>query len=105
MERLVMVAYRPKPGERMALADLVRRHHACLDAEGLVSPRKPVAMTARDGTIIEIFGWKSAQAIDAAHANPAVQELWQQFAQVCDYVPVADVAEAHAMFSEFTPLP
>jgi hypothetical protein len=30
--------------------------------------------------------------------------MWEEYAAVCDYVPVAQVPEAAQLFSEFTPL-
>ena len=51
--------------------------------------------------MVEVFEWKSAEAIAAAHANPAVQALWGEFGAVCDYVPLTSLPEAHQMFAEF----
>jgi hypothetical protein len=30
--------------------------------------------------------------------------MWEQYAAVCDYVPIAQVPEAAQMFAEFSPL-
>lgn len=104
MGRIVIVAYRPKPGRDRALEALARGHHERLRAEGLVTDRQPILMRAGDGTVIEVLEWLSADAIAAAHGNAAVQRMWAEYAEVCDYVPVADVAEAAALFSEFEPM-
>ena len=53
-------------------------------------------MEAEDGTIVEVFEWKSKQAIDAAHTNPRVLEMWEEYAAVCDYVPGVDHQRGHA---------
>jgi quinol monooxygenase YgiN len=104
MGRIVIAGYRPKPGKSEALRALVGSHLSRLRAEGLVTARAAVVMEAEDGTILEVFEWRSKEAIVEAHDNDAVQAMWQEFAAVCDYVPVADVAEAQALFSEFSPL-
>ncbi len=104
MGRIVIACYRPKPGHEADLARLVDGHVDMLRSLGLVTDRAPVAMQADDGTIVEVFEWASAKAIEQAHADPAVQQLWTEFAAVCDYVPIAGVAEAKNLFSEFTPL-
>lgn len=104
MERIVIACYRPKPGHEADLARLVDGHVGTLRARGLVTERTPVAMRAMDGTIVEVFEWASAAAIEQAHADPEVQRLWAEFAAVCDYVPIAGVAEAKSLFAEFTPL-
>ena len=51
-------------------------------------------MRARDGTIIEVSEWKSREAIDAAHKNPNILAMWEEFFDVCDCVPLNTLAEA-----------
>jgi len=104
MGRIVIVGYKPKPGKAEALRSLASTHIQRLRAEGLVTPREAIIMEASDGTIIEVFEWKSKEAIESAHKNPAVQALWKEFSDVCDYVPVASVAEAKQLFAEFSPV-
>lgn len=105
MGRFVIVAYRPKPGRADRLLAAVRRHAGVLRAEGLISERPLHAMRAADGTVVEVFEWLSTAAIERAHSNAAVQALWAEFGEVCDYVPIAGVAEAQHIFSEFEALP
>jgi hypothetical protein len=104
MERIVIAAYKPLPGKEKELMDLTKTHWQILREENLVSFRQPILMEAADGTIIEVFGWKSEKAIEAAHTNAGVQSMWQKFAQVCSYVPISNVSEAGNLFSEFTPV-
>jgi len=104
MGRIVIVGYKPKPGKAEALRSLASSHVQRLRAEGLVTPREAIIMEANDGTIIEVFEWKSKEAIESAHKNPAVQVLWKEFSDVCDYVPVASIAEAKQLFAEFAPV-
>ncbi|HEY9104670.1 antibiotic biosynthesis monooxygenase [Chitinimonas sp.] len=105
MGRFVIVAYRPKPGQEAALRSVVERHAEVLRQQALITERPAQIMQAGDGTLVEVFEWRSASAIDAAHANPAVQALWAEFAAACDYVPLASLAEADQLFAEFDPLP
>jgi quinol monooxygenase YgiN len=101
MGRFVIVAYAPKPGREEDLIDAVRKHIRVLRAENLVSERPAYVMRAADGTVVEVFEWRSADAIDQAHVNPAVQALWAEFGEVCDYRPVASLAETQQWFAEF----
>src|SRR4249919_1636883 len=98
---IVIVAYRPKPGKETELLDLVRSRVPTLRKEGLVIEREPVIMRARDGTIIEVSEWKSQGAIDAAHKNPNVLAMWEEFFEICDCVPFRTLAEAEEMFPNF----
>jgi quinol monooxygenase YgiN len=75
----VIVAYRPKPGKEDDLLELVRSRVPTLRKEGFVSDRAPTIMRARDGTILEVSEWKSREAIDAAHKNPNVLVMWENF--------------------------
>lgn len=104
MGRIVIAAYRPKAGKSEALEALMSTHVDRLRREGLVTHREPITMKAADGTIIEVFEWASKAAMEEAHQNPNVQRMWAEYAEVCEYVPVASVSEAENLFSEFTPL-
>jgi quinol monooxygenase YgiN len=104
MGRIVIVAYKPKPGRSAEVRSLCAQHVPALRAEGLVTSRPPIVAEAADGTVIEVFEWASEDAIARAHGNPAVQDLWARYAEVCDYVPIGAVPEAAQLFSEFEPL-
>lgn len=104
MGRIVVVGYKPKEGKESELEELMKTHLPILRSEGLVSDRESIIMRSEDGTIIEVFEWASKEALESAHNNAKVQELWQAYSLICDYVPVSQVAEFSSMFSEFTPL-
>ena len=63
MGRFVIVAYTPKPGMAEQLMAAVRKHLRVLRAEELVTDRPASVMRAGDGTILEVFEWRSADAI------------------------------------------
>lgn len=102
---IVIVAYRPKPGQEQQLLELVRNRVPTLRKEGLVTDRVPTMMRARDGTIVEVSEWKSREAIDAAHKNPNVLAMWEKFFSICECVPLKTLAEANEMFAGFEPIP
>jgi quinol monooxygenase YgiN len=104
MGRIAIACYRPKPGKQEALEALVRTHVPCLLAQGLTTDRAPILMQANDGTVVEVFEWKSEDAIERAHSDPAVLAIWNEYEALCDYVPIAQVPEAAGLFADFTPL-
>jgi quinol monooxygenase YgiN len=104
MGLFVIAAYRPKPGKERELLDIVRDHMPVLRAQNLITDRPMYVMRAKDGTILEVFEWKSKEAIDAAHHNPAVAALWERFHQCCDYTPLKNIAESGEMFANFEPV-
>lgn len=103
-ERIAIVGYRPLPGKEADLEKLMKTHVQILRDEGLATERPSIVMRAEDGTLIEVFGWKSKDAIAAAHQNPVVGKMWQEYAAVCEYVPIGSVREAGDLFSEFSVL-
>jgi len=105
MGRVVIAAFKPKPAMQQQLLSVVEKHWRILQAQGLVTDRPRCAMQSADGTVVEVFEWRSPEAIEQAHHNPAVLALWAEFEAVCDYVPVAEVSESQQLFSEFQALP
>ena len=104
MERIVIAAYRPKTGKELELKALMATHLSTLRSQDLVTERESIMMEAADGTILEVFEWRSREAITAAHENSVVLEMWEKCAAACDFIPAGEVAEIGQMFSEFTPL-
>jgi uncharacterized protein YqgV (UPF0045/DUF77 family) len=104
MGRIVIVCYVPFAGKEDRLEALVRDHIGILKQENLVTDRKPVILRAKNETVIEVFEWRSSEAIDAAHQNASVLKLWEQFNAVCTYGIPAEIEEFNQLFSEFEAL-
>jgi Antibiotic biosynthesis monooxygenase len=104
MGRIVIAAFKPKAGKEDQLVKVVSKHWRVLQEQGLVTERARYAMRSADGTVVEVFEWRSAQAIEQAHRNPAVLALWAEFEAAGEYVPVPSLPEAQRPFSEFEPL-
>lgn len=102
--RIVISSYKPKPGKEAELQRLMATHLSRLRDEELVTDRESIVMKSDDGTILEVFEWKSKDAIERAHSNPAVLQMWSEFAEVCEFVPASRVAELSELFAEFTPI-
>ncbi len=103
MGRIVIACYKPKPQKAAELAALMRTHLTKLRAEGLVTSRASVMMTAEDGTVIEVVEWASADAIARSHQTAELQALWDEYLEVCEYLPLAEVAGTDEAFAEFEP--
>ena len=101
---LVIVAYRPHPGKEALLLELTKEHVPILRGQGLATDRPAYAMYAADGTIIEVFEWKSQEAIATAHENPEVLKLWERYGKVCEYTRLVDIKECSDMFAGFAPI-
>lgn len=104
MGQFVIVAYRPKAEKEAALLELLKIHVPTLQGEGLATDRTPYVMRAADGTIVEIFEWQSAEAIEQAHKNQVVLDMWGKFWEVCEIDAIANLEESKRMFSPFIPV-
>jgi hypothetical protein len=104
MGQIAIVAYRPHRGKEARLLELTREHLPILRKEGLATDRPSCVMRATDGTIIEVFEWKSQEAIAAAHTNPVVSKMWERYWEACQCVPLASLQECSGMFAGFEPV-
>lgn len=103
MGDIVIVAYRPFPGREQELRALAAEHVPILRRLGLATDREAIIAATPAGTIVEIFEWVPG-AIAAAHEHPEVAALWARYAEICDYMPLADLPEAQQLFAQFSPL-
>ena len=101
MGEYVIACYRPKEGQAQRLEELVRGHVSKLRKLGLASDRECIALRGSDGSIVEIFEWKSAEAIQKAHSHPDVKAMWDQFGLACEYVTLDSLPESHRPFAPF----
>ena len=101
MGRTVIVVFRPKRGKEHELEQLLKEHVPILREEQLVTDRKPYVMKSSEGVFVEVFEWKSKEAIQQAHTNMEVGKMWERFGQVCEYDAAVNVKEFHDLFSEF----
>jgi len=104
MGRIVIVAYKPKDGKAEALKELMKTHMPILRQEGLVTDRESIIAEAADGTIVEVFEWLSDEAVQKAHANPVVRQMWNEYFVACDCIPYGNLDEAKQTFPGFKPL-
>ncbi|MFQ5986583.1 MAG: hypothetical protein ACE5KQ_04435 [Thermoplasmata archaeon] len=100
----VISAYRPKEGMEAWLLEVLKTHLPILRAEGLATDRPSQVMRAKDGTMIEVFEWNSREAIDAAHDSAAVNAMWKDFEEACEYEILSNLPECRELFASFEPV-
>lgn len=104
MDQIVIACYKPRPGKERMVLDLMKDHVPILRGQGLATDRASVIMRAEDGTIVEVFEWRSAEAIQRAHTNKVVQDMWAKFNEACSYECIGNLPESKQLFSSFTPV-
>ena len=98
---VVIAMYRPKAGKASELDVLVKRHFPILKEYGLTTERAPFIGRAEDGTVLEIFEWASPKKAKQAHDHPAVAQIWEAMAMVCEFGKLEQLPEAKNMFPHF----
>lgn len=97
----VIAAYRPKPNRLADLEARLSEHGPLLRARGLATSRATLLMRAGDDTILEIFEWVDAKAAERAHSDPEVSRLWEQLAELSDFVALHELQESKTPFPHF----
>jgi len=97
----VIVAYKPKTGKEKMLDDIVKKHVPILISQGLADAQKATVLRSDNGTILELFEWKSVQAIEDAHKNEEVLKMWKVFDECCTYENLASLKECQNLFAGF----
>ncbi len=96
----VICSYRPHEGHAAFVTRLVKGHVPMLRRRDLLADT-PTTVLEGQGVLVEIFEWASEAASRAAHTDPVVQAYWAKMAEVCDFVPLASLAEAARPFAHF----
>lgn len=96
--------YRPHPGKEEKLLKIVENHIPTLRTEKLITDREPMLLQAEDGTLIEIFEWKSSEATDQAHQSTTVMKIWEQMMEVAEMTSLSSLSEANRPFPNFKSL-
>ncbi len=101
---VVFAVYRPKKGKAKVLEGLARKHSPLLRRLGLITRRPTILVRAKDGTLFEVFEWKSAKSARLAHEHPAVAKVWETMGTHGQFLPLKDLSEAACPFAHFSPL-
>ena len=101
MSIVAIASYKPRAGMEKKFLRLLKQHMPTLRAEGLISDKSAYLMRSKNGTIIEVFEWKSAKSKSQAHKNERVMALWNQFFPLARTVSIGRLAEFRESFASF----
>src|SRR3989338_7486542 len=99
---IVFAVYKPHDGKKAELEKLAKTHLPTLKRLGLVTDRPGVLALSTDGSIIEVFEWKSKEAIGLAHEHPEVANVWEAMGKVCSFGTLSELPEGKDPFAHFT---
>ena len=101
---IVFAIYKPHQNKQNELKKLILKYVPILKSNKLITDREPVLVQSENGIYIEIFEWKSNDAIEEAHKNPEVQKLWDEIEKVCDFTNLESLEEVKDFFPQFKPI-
>ncbi len=96
--------YKPKPGKAKELEALVSRHMPTLRELELVTDRPSTLARSDDGTLIEVFEWRSGDSIGKAHQHPKLARVWEAMGAIADFPSLGALPEANERFPNFAPV-
>ena len=101
MGKIVIAAFKPKPGKEKELEHVMADRLPLLRALGLATDRANITMRAAGGTILDVSEWTDDDAIARAHSIPEVLALWKRYEACSDYVKLDSLNEVHLDFATF----
>lgn len=104
MTRIGIVLYRPRKGKDEEVLNMIRDHFPFLRRLGFLTERKVMAMRTREGSIIVVFEWVSAESIAKAEVHERVQEIWMQVSKISDFDKPGTAKELNEVFPDFEPI-
>ncbi len=101
---IAIASYKPKKEMEEELLEVLRDHMPILSMEDLITDFPAIVLKSKEGYYLEIFEWKSQEAINEAHKNENVRALWKRFEEVCTYISLSDIEECKNEFASFEPV-
>jgi|SRR5690606_20077694 len=84
----VLCIYRPRKGTEDEFLSLVEKHWPTLEKASLVTgePARVWRGSSRGGAtvFIELYTWKDADAVQAAHHTPELMKVWEPMGALCE---------------------
>jgi hypothetical protein len=100
--QLAFSAYRPYPGKSVELIALFHEELAILRRQGHVTERPAPVVRTEEGELLVVLEWSTEHAVDDAHADPEVLEVWERKAQLAEYIAPAILSGSDVPFARWT---
>jgi hypothetical protein len=101
MRQIALILYSPRKDREQELVEMLQNNIPVMRKLGLITDREQILARTKDGSIIQLFEWKSEESQDQAMAHPVVQEMWLKVGNISEFQKPAAVAEFNEVFSMF----
>lgn len=105
MERIIIVTYRPHPGQREELLQLLARQHTRGRELGLLGSTPPLLGEGVHGEVLYIVKLSAGVNVDLLWEDPVFQDIDAHVALIARMVPVRTLDEASASYVDLASLP
>jgi len=99
--RLTLSVYRPRPDREDELLPHLREEIAALRARGHITARRAVICRAPSGAYLVVSEWASPTAVDDAHADASIIEIWRRKDTLAEYLAPADLDGSGVPFASY----
>jgi hypothetical protein len=99
--RLTLSAYRARPGGDAEVLPHLRAEIATLRERGHITARPAAICRTADGNYLVISEWSTDTAVDDAHADTVITDVWRRKEELLEYLPPAELAGADAPFASY----
>ena len=105
---VVLAVYSVSPKNRKKLLALLPKKRRYFLKAGYVTRRAPLLLQSRKNPelFIDIFEWKSDEAVAKAHKDPKVLAIWGEMGKLCKKIGIGleKLPEAGSAFPHFDPV-
>src|SRR6476619_475689 len=98
---LALAAYRPRPARADDFLVIVNDELALLRRRGHVTDRRAPVVRAPKGELLVVIEWSTNHAVDDAHADPEVLEVWDRKAELAEYIEPAALSGSDIPFARW----
>jgi len=100
MSRVLIVSYRPAPGQFEAVVVLLRAQYRRLRSLGVSQPTAPILARSAAGELTYVAVFDHADDVDRCWEDPEFQDLDAQIGQLAEMVPVRSLHEASGSYMD-----
>jgi hypothetical protein len=104
MRHIALILYSPRKDREQELVEMLQNNIPVMRKLGLVTDREQIIARTKDGSILQVFEWKSEDSQDQAMAHPVCQEMWLKVGNISEFQKPAVLAEFNEVFSMFETL-
>jgi len=100
MSRVLIVSYRPAPGQLEAVVELLRAQYRRLRSLGVTQPSAPILARSAAGDLTYVAVFDHADGVDRCWEDPEFQDLDGQIGQLAEMVPIRTLHEASGSYMD-----